>query len=208
MRSLKNISFLLFLVGFPLMLFSQSKTYKVFSPASKILVISGHPHLENSNVNKVILKELEKHFGEQISIRRLDKLYPDYQINIKAEQEAIKNADFIVLQFPFYWYSTPAILKKWIDDVLYDYFPGNKLSGEFKDKVLIASVTIGGSEKRYSSPYKTVETYLIPLQETFEIIGAQWVSPVYSFGAVPSNKKLSETAEKHFVKLTNLIMRQ
>lgn len=43
MRSLKNISFLLFLVGFPLMLFSQSKTYKVFSPASKILVISGHP---------------------------------------------------------------------------------------------------------------------------------------------------------------------
>lgn len=205
MRSLKNISFLLFLVGFPLMLFSQSKTYKVFSPASKILVISGHPHLENSNVNKVILKELEKHFGEQISIRRLDKLYPDYQINIKAEQEAIKNADFIVLQFPFYWYSTPALLKKWIDDVLYDYFPGNNLSGRFKDKVVIASITIGGSKERYTPPHKTVEIYLIPLQETFEIIGAEWELPVYSFDAVLSNKNLSKTALQHFLELEKRI---
>ena len=90
MRSLKNISFLLFLVGFPLMLFSQSKTYKVFSPASKILVISGHPHLENSNVNKVILKELEKHFGEHISIRRLDQLYHDYQNQYKSRTRSYK----------------------------------------------------------------------------------------------------------------------
>ena len=209
MKPLKNIYLLLFFVGFHFILLSQPKrTHKIFSQESKILVISGHPDLEKSNANKIILEKLEQHYGSQISIQLLDKLYPDYQIDINAEQEAIKNADFIILQFPFYWYSTPAILKKWIDDVLYDYFPGNKLSGEFKDKVLIASVTIGGSEKRYSSPYKTVETYLIPLQETFEIIGAQWVSPVYSFGAVPSNKKLSETAEKHFVKLTNLIMRQ
>ena len=187
------------------MLFSQSKTYKVFSPASKILVISGHPHLENSNVNKVILKELEKHFGEQISIRRLDKLYPDYQINIKAEQEAIKNADFIILQFPLYWYGTPALLKKWIDDVLYDYFKGNRLSGKFNDKAIIASVTIGGSKERYSPPNKTVETYLIPLQETFEVIGAGWASPVYSFDAVPSNKNLSETTFQHFLELEKRI---
>lgn len=202
MKSFKNISLLLFFIGFPLMLFSQPEiTNKVFSPESKILVISGHPNLEKSKANKAILKELERHFGKQISIRRLDKLYPNYQINAKAEQEAIKNADFIILQFPFYWYGTPAILKKWIDDVLYDYFSGNKLSGKFKDKVVIASVTIGGSEKRYTAPHKTVATYLIPLQETFEVIGAEWAPPVYSFDAVPSNKNLSDTAFQHFVQL-------
>ena len=75
------------------------------------MVISGHPNLEKSKANKAILKELEKYFGKQISIRRLDKLYPNYQINVKAEQEAIKNADFIILQFPLYWYGTPALLK-------------------------------------------------------------------------------------------------
>ena len=58
------------------------------------MVISGHPNLEKSKTNKAILKELEKHFGKQISIRRLDKLYPNYQINVKAEQEAIKKCGF------------------------------------------------------------------------------------------------------------------
>lgn len=160
MKPLKNIYLLLFFVGFPFILLSQPKrTHKIFSQESKILVISGHPDLEKSNANKIILEKLEQHYGNQISIRLLDKLYPDYQIDINAEQEAIKNADFIILQFPFYWYSTPAILKKWIDDVLYDYFPGNKLSDEFKDKVLIASVTIGGSEKdilRHTKRWKLI----------------------------------------------------
>lgn len=206
MKLFKNIFLVLFFVGFSVHLYSQQRTAdKIFSSESKILVISGHPNLEKSKANKAILKELEKYFGKQISIRRLDKLYPNYQINVKAEQEAIKNADFIILQFPLYWYGTPAILKKWIDDVLYNYFKGNRLSGKFKDKAIIASVTIGGSKERYSPPNKTVETYLIPLQETFEVIGAGWASPVYSFDAVPSNKNLSETAFQHFVKLIDLI---
>ena len=149
MKLLKNIFLVLFFVGFSVHLSSQPRTTdKIFSSESKILVISGHPNLEKSKANKAILKELEKHFGKQISIHRLDKLYPNYQINVKAEQEAIKNADFIILQFPLYWYGTPALLKKWIDDVLYDYFKGNRLSGKFKDKAIIASVTIGGSKER------------------------------------------------------------
>ena len=206
MKLFKNIFLVLFFVGFSVHLSSQPRTAdKIFSSESKILVISGHPNLEKSKANKAILKELEKHFGKQISIRRLDKLYPNYQINVKAEQEAIKNADFIILQFPLYWYGTPALLKKWIDDVLYDYFKGNRLSGKFKDKAIIASVTIGGSTERYSPPNKTVETYLIPLQETFEIIGAEWELPVYSFDAVLSNKNLSKTALQHFLELEKRI---
>lgn len=39
---------------------------------------------------KLFWKKLEQHYGNQISIRLLDKLYPDYQIDINAEQEAIK----------------------------------------------------------------------------------------------------------------------
>ena len=91
MKLFKNIFLVLFFVGFSVHLSSQPRTTdKIFSSESKILVISGHPNLEKSKANKAILKELEKHFGKQISIRRLDKLYPNYQINVKAEQEAIK----------------------------------------------------------------------------------------------------------------------
>ena len=95
MKLLKNIFLVLFFVGFSVHLSSQPRTAdKIFSSESKILVISGHPNLEKSKANKAILKELEKHFGKQISIRRLDKLYPNYQINVKAEQEAIKKCRF------------------------------------------------------------------------------------------------------------------
>ncbi len=37
--------------------------------------------------------------------------------DIRAEQEKLRWADTVVLQFPLWWYSTPAILKGWIDRV-------------------------------------------------------------------------------------------
>lgn len=33
--------------------------------------------------------------------------YPDFKINVEHEQELIETHDRIVLQFPFYWYSSP-----------------------------------------------------------------------------------------------------
>lgn len=78
-----------------------------------------------------------------VEVRRLDELYPDYQIDVSAEQDALSRADVIVWQFPFYWYSTPALFKKWIDDVHTHGFAygstGNKLHG----KKLIVSFTTG-----------------------------------------------------------------
>ena len=37
--------------------------------------------------------------------------------DIRAEQAKLRDADALVLQFPLWWYSTPAILKGWIDRV-------------------------------------------------------------------------------------------
>ncbi len=78
---------------------------------SQVLVISGHPNLDASNTNKVILNQLSDHFAD-IEVRQLDRLYPNYQIDVEAEQAALVKADVVVLQFPFYWYSIPALLKK------------------------------------------------------------------------------------------------
>ena len=78
---------------------------------SKILVISGHPHLDRSNMNAAILESLEDKFnGDILEVRRLDELYPDFNIDAKAEQEALVDADIIVLQFPIYWYNVPSLL--------------------------------------------------------------------------------------------------
>lgn len=81
-----------------------------------ILIISGHPNLNESIGNATILDEIALALPEA-EIRRLDWLYPDNRINVKAEQESLLKADVIVWQFPFSWYSLPGVMKLWLDEV-------------------------------------------------------------------------------------------
>ncbi|OAN17873.1 FMN reductase [Photobacterium jeanii] len=149
---------------------------------SKTIVISGHPNLEASFTNTVILDGLQTQLDD-VSVRRLDRLYPDYQIDVEAEQAALLEADVIVLQFPFYWYSVPALLKKWVDDVMsfnFAYGPeGNKLKG----KDFFLSFTIGGPEESYDPQgynHFTIEQFIYPLQQTAYLAGMNYHKPVYT----------------------------
>ncbi len=72
----------------------------------QILIISGHPNLAQSTANALIIQEVQKQLPN-VEVRFLDKLYPNYQIDVSAEQDALSRADVIVWQFPFYWYSPP-----------------------------------------------------------------------------------------------------
>ena len=66
--------------------------------AKKVLVVSGHPDLKNDSLaNKMILKEIKKLYPE-VELDILSNLYPDYQINVTAEQEKLHRADVIVFQ--------------------------------------------------------------------------------------------------------------
>ena len=72
-----------------------------------VLIISGHPNLSESIGNATILDEVAKALPGA-KIRFLDALYPDYRIDVAREQQALLEADVIVWQFPFSWYSVPA----------------------------------------------------------------------------------------------------
>lgn len=149
---------------------------------SKVLVISGHPQLEKSYANALILRKLEKSLND-LEIHRLDECYPDYRINIKQEQESLLAADIIVLQFPFYWYSVPALLKKWIDDVFTFNFAYGPEGDKLKGKKLLLSFTIGGPEDSYQPlgyNHFTIEQLLHPLQQTAYLAGLNSQPPVYS----------------------------
>jgi len=66
---------------------------------TKILVISAHQDLQQSISNRLILADLEQHFGSDLSVRRLSDLYPDYRIDVAAEEAALVGADNVVLQY-------------------------------------------------------------------------------------------------------------
>lgn len=152
---------------------------------SKVLIISGHPNLERSLANRTILGDLTDEAGIAIETRYLDRLYPDFKVDVAAEQAALVTADVIVWQFPFHWYALPALLKKWVDDVLVFGFAhgagGDKLHG----KQLILSFTTGAAAAAYAhgQPMNfTVDEFLPPLRQTATLCGMDLQEPIYSAG--------------------------
>jgi NAD(P)H dehydrogenase (quinone) len=88
-----------------------------------------------------------------------DALTPD----VKAEQEKLLWADMLVLQFPLWWFTMPAILKGWVDRVYsYGFAYGvgehnDKRWGDRYGEGILAGkramliVTAGGWEEHYSA---------------------------------------------------------
>ncbi|PWC60489.1 NAD(P)H dehydrogenase [Azospirillum sp. TSH7] len=82
--------------------------------------------------------------------------------DVKAEQEKLLWADALILQFPLWWFSMPAILKGWIDRVYAygfaygvgehsDHRWGDRYGeGTFSGKRAMLIVTTGGWEQHYA----------------------------------------------------------
>jgi modulator of drug activity B len=84
-----------------------------------ILLINGHEFYEfakgqyNQTLFEVQEEILSKHFN-------VTKTVIEHGYDALEEQAKFKEADLVIFQFPIYWFSTPAALKKYID-VVYAY---------------------------------------------------------------------------------------
>ncbi|MET9296657.1 NAD(P)H-dependent oxidoreductase [Streptomyces sp. NPDC003077] len=87
--------------------------------------------------------------GEATSAGRLT---PD----VAAEQEKVRWSDAVILQFPLWWFSMPAILKGWVDRVFTNGFaygpdvPPPYSEGALAGRRALLSVTIGARESSFS----------------------------------------------------------
>lgn len=115
-----------------------------------VLIISGHTDLATSVANKTILETLANRLPKA-EIVKLDELYPDFKINVEAEQQRLIRADIIVLQFPVFWYSAPSILERWMEETFRHGFSHGSTGDKLKGKKLILSFTTGAPEAMYSS---------------------------------------------------------
>ena len=134
----------------------------------KALMIVSHPNLDNSIANKTIIEEVRSKV-DNIEIRHVEELYPDLKIDVEAEQKALLEADIIIFQHPFYWYSTPAGLKQWMDEVLTYGFAFGHDGDKLKGKHFMQSLTVGGPEESYKAlgyNHFTIEEFLRPIEQT------------------------------------------
>lgn len=176
-----------------------------------VLIISGHPSLESSNANKAILEEVKK-LSPNVEISELGKLYPDFKINVEAEQEKLKKADIIVWQFPVHWYSLPALLKKWLDDVFTYGFAYGVEETALKGKKLILSFTTASPEEAYQkggAQNYEFSDFLNTHRQTANLCQLDFQEPVISYGMLymegimPTEvlDSVKEKAKKHAERL-------
>ena len=151
---------------------------------SGTLVLAAHPNWRDSRVNVRLMEAARQTAGVQL--RDLYGLYPDYDIDLQAEQAQAAAANLIVLLHPVQWYSMPALLKLWLDEVLtygWAYGPGGtQLQG--KDLWLVA--TTGGSEESYHPKgYNRYffDAFLPPYEQTAALCGMRFLPPLLLHGA-------------------------
>lgn len=131
----------------------------------KTLLLFAHPAIQKSNVNKLMLENLDQF--SNLTVHNLYESYPDFDIDIKKEQALLEQHDCIIFQFPLFWYSTPALLKEWQDLVLQHAWAYGSKGHTLTGKLFINIVSLGGPQISYGhnemNEY-TVEEILIPLK--------------------------------------------
>ena len=151
----------------------------------KTLVIVTHPDIEKSVINKKWIDELKK-YPEKYTVHQLYEAYPDGKINIAEEQKLMESYDKIVFQFPFYWFSSPPLLKQWLDEVvLYGWAYGSSSGFKLAGKKMSLAVTAGIDEDGYSKSgeYKyTMKELFRPYELTFDYIQADYKEPFVYYG--------------------------
>ncbi|MDA8486197.1 NAD(P)H-dependent oxidoreductase [Pseudomonas resinovorans] len=108
------------------------------------------------------------------------KIAPD----IQRELEKLLWADLLILNFPLYWFSVPAILKGWIDRVLVSgiCYGGKRFydQGGLAGKKALVTLTLGGREHMFGEGaiHGPLEDMLRPLlRGTLAYVGLDVLPP-------------------------------
>ena len=148
-----------------------------------VYVLAAHPTPRESRVNRRLQAAAAEIAG--VDLNDLFASSPDYDFDVAAEQARCEAAQLIVLLHPIQWYSMPALMKLWLDEVLaygWAYGGGTALQG--KDLWLVA--TTGGSEASYhpeSYNRHFFDAFLPPYEQTAALCGMRFLPPMLLHGA-------------------------
>ncbi|WP_163335629.1 NAD(P)H-dependent oxidoreductase [Desulfopila sp. IMCC35008] len=166
----------------------------------KILILFAHPAFTRSKINASLRSAVEN--LDNVTLHDLYSSYPDFLIDVQHEQQLCQSHDVIIFQHPFYWYSTPSLLKEWCDLVLeHDWAYGSKgqaLQGKYFFQVL----TAGGSDSTYKPEglnMFTITELTSPFRATANLCGMHWLPPFAILGIHRglSPEKVNRHAEEY-----------
>jgi NAD(P)H dehydrogenase (quinone) len=119
-----------------------------------------------------------------------------FAADVAGEQEKLFRADFLLFQFPLWWFGLPAILKGWVDRVFaagLTYGGGRFYSnGVFKGKRAMLSLTTGGPPTMYSPRGLNgdVEALLFPINHgILHFVGFDVLPPFIAYAVARASSE-------------------
>jgi glutathione-regulated potassium-efflux system ancillary protein KefG len=152
-------------------------------PAARVLVLFAHPAFERSRVHRRLASAARAQAN--VTFHDLYESYPDFDVDVRREQALLVAHDLIVLQHPFYWYSTPPLVKQWIDLVLEHGWAYGEGGTALHGKRLLSAISAGGREDSYhagGSNRFTVNELLAPIAQTARLCGVEYLPPFVLYG--------------------------
>ena len=165
---------------------------------SKTLVIAGHPDYKHSLANRAILDEFHRLVPEA-EIVYLDAEYPDFNIDVEREQKRLVEAETVVFEFPFWWYSAPSLMRRYFEQVLSHGFAYGSTGTALHGKKLIISFTAGAPEGAYSPDgyqHYDIDAFIPQFRSLSNLCGFDWQEPIISFGMMLLNPDDKEAADR------------
>lgn len=173
----------------------------------KTLIIISHPELDESGSQQFLVQSVTDLEG--VTLHHLEKAYPDGEIDVEKEHALLRDYDRILFQFPFYWYSSPPLLKKWQDEVLTEHYAfgyrGDKLQGKQFGLVLV----IGLPEKEYQTGGQedfSISELTKPYQAMARKTGMVYLKPltIFQFPYKTEEEKMDLLIQyRHYLSLEN-----
>ncbi len=169
---------------------------------SNVIFLFAHPRDENSNVQQRLAKAAQQTPG--VTFRDLYELYPDFDIDIRQEQQLLLAHDVLVLQHPFYWYSSPPLMKQWIDLVLEHGWAYGRTGKALSGKKMFNAVSTGGTREAYQPGgfnRFTVSQFLTPFEQTARLCNMEYLPPFVVHGTHRAAAEDIEAAGRQYASL-------
>jgi glutathione-regulated potassium-efflux system ancillary protein KefG len=150
----------------------------------RLMVLQFHPDPGASRVNRAMSASIAALDG--VTCRDLYARYPDFNIDVAAEQPLCEQHDILVFQHPVQWYGCPALMKEWIDRVLAYGWAHGPGGDRLRDKCWLSAASAGWSEHDYGPGGRnraSLREFLLPFSQTAAHCGMQWLDPFVFYGS-------------------------
>jgi glutathione-regulated potassium-efflux system ancillary protein KefG len=177
----------------------------------KALYLYVHPDHRHSHANHQLRRRLlsaaqANDSGVSLTLHDLYHQYPDGFVHAEPERALLEAHDLLIVQHPMYWFSTPALLKEWLDRVLVsDWAFGTRYA--LQGKPWLHVMTTGGEAKDFDGRpgQPTVATLLSPFERTAGFCKMPWLPPVTLYAADDSSDStLDDTVQAVMYRLQSM----